>query len=491
MEKFSSKLLRKTSLTLCALIACVGAQASGGHDSHVAPSHSPAPSHTPEKADHKADHGNKVYDVSTHPEVAPEEVFSVISELSDVWNVEKLEGQRIDPKLRQAQVAAKGRDFLLAEQLFIEALNRDISKKERYWALLQMAAMYQREGDKVRKSTQNEAFMKTFGERAMLHDEAKGAIAHLVKAATVYEKFNGLYDKNDLVPFVNLQLGRIYRNIGTYELAKSRFYNVITAALNIRPANIPAYQDVVVEAKQEIAETYFLQGKYKEAAEFYARLKLLDIDNAARQEALFKVAYCQYMLDQHGPSQRGFEKFLVEFPDSILAPESHYLLADLYTLQNQPQKAVGAVLALLSEPSVKNPEDEAIWLYWQKKAGNELANEFYEQNDYMSALRIYQAMWTRDDSAQWRAPTMYQVGLCFAHLEAPLKAKEVFSSIIQGEFWDEDAEPELYAEKMGEPVSEDVRTIQELAAWHAKQIDWNTKAGNRIQSLMYMSEDGS
>lgn len=463
------------ALTLTLAFATLGIQASSTE-------HDDAP----------ANQLSKVYDASEHMTNPPEEVFEVITELTDVWDVEKNDLKHVHHKLREAQVAAKANDWLLAEELFIEALNTNITNKERYWALLQMAAMYQRAGNaEIRKSEQTDAFMRTFGEREMLHDESTGPIAKLVKAATVYERFIATFNDDDLVPFVNLQLGRLYRTIGTYELANSRFYNVITAALNIRPANIPAYKNVVIEAQHEIAETYFLQGKYKEAGEFYERLKLREITEAMHQEALFKIAYCQYMQGQHGPAEKGFQKFLVEYPSSILAPESYYLLANLYTLQNQPQKAVAAIYSLLSHRQVTNPEDKRIWNYWQKKTANEIANEFYEQRDYMSALQIYQTMFDLDHAPQWRAPTMYQIALCFNHLEAPKQAIEVFDRIANGEFWDAETESDLLAKNQGGDLGKDIQTIQDLAKWHAKQIGWNINASNRIQRLMYLGEEGS
>lgn len=482
MFKPVRKLIQITSL------AAISAAAA--HVAFASEEASPAtPPHGEDQAS-AAEH-NKIYDASKHQDVNPGDVFEIISELSEVWDVKTLEGRRVDHKLREAQVAAKAKDYALAERLFIEALNRDLNADERYWALLQMAATYQNAGERLRESMQSEDFSAIFGDRKMLNDETGGPAAYLVKASSVYEKFLALYKDDDLVPFVNLQLGRIYRRLGANELANSRFYNVINAALSIRPANIPAYEDVTTEAKQEIAETFFLQGKYKEAADFYNRLRLLDLTSEARQKALFKIAYSHYMLGNQAKAKIELEKFITEFPDSILVPESYYLLANLYSQQNEPQKAVSTVLALLSNSQVQTPRDQEIWLYWQKRAANELANQFYEQADYLSALRIYQAMWDLDTTAEWRAPTMYQIGLCFSRIQAPQKAVEIFDKIIQGEFWDKQKEEELYATHFGKPVNDDVKMIQDLAKWHAENKAWNIRASNRILRLLDIAEDGS
>lgn len=433
----------------------------------------------------------ETYDATAHYDTEPGEVFEIITQLAEVWDVDALDSRDVDHKLREAQVAAKARDYKLAERLFIEALNRPLTARERYWTLLQMAATYQETGGLSLGGSQNAAFADYFGDRELLRDEGTQSLSNLVKATSVYEKFLQMYKGDDLAPFVNLQLGRLYRKLGAYEMAIERFYHVMNTALSIRPANIPAYRDVTTQAKQEIAETHFLEGDYQQAIEFFSRLKLVNLENDDRQVVLFKTAYSHYMIGENDQARSQLEKFLEEFPDSILAPESYYLLANIYTMTNQPQKAVNAVIALLEEPQVQDPRDQRIWLYWQKKAANELANEFYEQNDYLSALRIYQEMRKLDTTAEWRAPIMYQIGLCFTRMEAPQQGLQVFDNIIKGNFWDKESEPEIFEANADYQPSEDVKTLQELAKWHAKHIAWNIKASNRMQRLMELSEEGS
>lgn len=457
---------------------------------HTHTAHSPAPQPQPE-ATPETDKDTALYDAGKHLDVEPAEVFDIITELQNVWEVDNIEARDIDHKLRQAQIAAKSNDFDLAEKLFIEALNRRLTKQERYWALLQMAAMYQRAGEQLHNEEQKEAFVQIFGSRELLRDQLGTTVGNLVKATSVYEKFVGLFEHDELIPFVDLQLGRLYRKMGAMDLSLNRFYDVINSSLNIRPANIPAYKDAVREAKKEIAENYFITGNYHKAIDYFSRLQLVELDSDERQEAVFKAAYSYYMVEDYLPARQQLEQLLQDFPESILAPESHYLLANIYTLQHQPQQAVDAVLTLLEHPGVKSPQDERIWLYWQKKAANELANEFYEQGDFVSALRIYQAMWDLDVTPAWRAPVMYQIGLTFAHLEAPQKAIEAFDVVVKGDFWDQNKEPKAFAEYNGQALGEDVTTLQELARWHAQHIMWDIKSSSRIQRLLDLSEEGS
>ena len=439
------------------------------------------------------DQSGASYDVTKEVAKPPSEIFKVITELRDVWDVETIKQNEMDVKLRQAQVAARSKDRKEAEALYIEALNRSLSDRERYWALLQMAANYQKAGDQIKSVRNDPAYRRYFGEDSNFTGQMGSVVNNLVKAAGVYEKFVSLFEKDDLVPFVNFQLGMIYRKLGATELSIERFYHVMNTALQVRQANIPAYRDIVNEAKMEIANTHFLLNNHEKAVEFYGRLDQVDLKPAKRQEALFKHAYSLYQRESYNRARNRLEAFVKDYPGSILTPESYYLLSDIYSIQDKPAEAVNAVTTLLEDPQIQNPSDAGVWKYWQKRTANELANEFYEQNDYMSALRIYQAMWDLDKKPSWRAPVMYQIGLTFSHLEAPQQALDMFDRIVKGEFYDEDEDINNRNDEFNEIAANDrdVQLIQELAQWHAEHLSWNMKAKNRMQRLLEANTEGS
>ena len=57
--------------------------------------------------------------------------------------------------------------------------------------------------------------------------------------------------------------------MGVPELALSKFYAVMSTCLNLKLDEMEYYQKLVLRAKAEIAETYYLQGKFEEATDYF------------------------------------------------------------------------------------------------------------------------------------------------------------------------------------------------------------------------------
>ena len=69
-----------------------------------------------------------------------------------------------------------------------------------------------------------------------------------------------------------MRQGLIYRQMGVNNLAISKFYAVMSTALKLKLENMDYYKKLVLQAQIEIADTYYQEGKYDEAAEFFSRL---------------------------------------------------------------------------------------------------------------------------------------------------------------------------------------------------------------------------
>ena len=109
------------------------------------------------------------------------------------------------------------------------------------------------------------------------------------------------------------------------------------------------------------------------------------------------------------------------------------------------------------------------WLFWQKKAGNEFANDLYQRGEYLNALTIYQSLATLTDSPDWQWPVIYQMGLCFEKLRVDRRAAEAYKYII-----DESKKPER---KLAE-LPDSVRGLVEMAQWRGEQLVW--KSGTEV-----------
>ena len=350
---------------------------------------------------------------------------------------------RIQSLHRQARLAAKTKDYATAEQLYSQLPPHQLSAEENREVLLEMADMY------------DEANVRS-------------------KLIAIYEKFSEENPQDPLLPEIYVRLGRLYREIGAFKMAVTRFYNVLNASLAIPREDIESYKLLSLTAQREIAETYFLTGDYQSAAKFFSRLKLLDLDDEERAGITFKSAYAKFLLANYPAALADLQGLIDRYPESPLVAEAHSIRANCFRSMNQPREAVAEALVLLRYNQRKHSVNREAWLYWQKRTGNQLANELYEQADFVNALKLYQAMAKLSREPDWQWSVIYQIGLCFERLRMPPKAREAFTIIAESTEW-EDGSYDL---------TDSLKTIQEMARWHLDQLKWTEETEARVARLL-------
>ncbi|HTH47815.1 MAG TPA: tetratricopeptide repeat protein [Candidatus Limnocylindria bacterium] len=286
----------------------------------------------------------------------------------------------------------------------------------------------------------------------------------LAQAQQLYAQYLKLYPDDPNEPEIILRQGLIYRQMGAPVLAISKFYGVMSTALNLKSDRVDYYERLVLQAQTEIAETYYLQGKYAEASDFFSRL--LKLNDSALNDAVVrgKLVRCLARLDRPGDAVTQAERYLTRYPAAGEAPEIRYLLADSLRKLGRGHDAVEQVLILLRGEQEKSVKDPAEWGQWQRRTGNDLANQLYNQGDYLDALQIYNRLLELDDSVAWQLPVQYQLGLVYERLEQPQKALDAYNFIIAtvGSISPEKATPNL-------------TTIADLARWRSQHLQWLLK----------------
>ncbi|MGF1484224.1 MAG: tetratricopeptide repeat protein [Opitutales bacterium] len=352
------------------------------------------------------------------------------------------ERERVQKLMRQARLALRQRSFAEAEQFYQQTLVLHVSTDLHKSLMLEVAYMYEMSGQRA-------------------------------KMAAVYEKFSEMYPHDPRLPQIFLRLGHLYREMGATRTAVARFYNVLNVSLSIPEESIPLYRELSQQAQLEIAETYFMNGDYDQAAKFYGRVMRLDLDDNERERVAFKDAYIHHLRHDHPGVILGLEQFLADYPESHLAPESHYLLATAYRNTNQPEKSMDQVMRLLRHKSVAAASDQRIWMYWQKKAANQMANEYYEKGDFYSALKIYQAMAPLSADPEWQWPVIYQMGLCFERLGMYPKARDAYAMLSTGEG----------IETEGYQPNESLLALQDMAGWRLNHVQWADHTRRQLNDL--------
>ncbi|HQU08393.1 MAG TPA: tetratricopeptide repeat protein [Opitutales bacterium] len=312
----------------------------------------------------------------------------------------QVQKDRITGLYNKARFAAHNGNIQGAEDAYIQILSSHISNSQRRELLIEMADVYR---------------------KAQLP----------VKEIAVYESFVEVYPKDPRTPRIYLELGCLYRDAGSNDMALARFYNVLNLALNYGDSDLEQFQDLSTQAQIEIADTYFRDGQYQQAAKFLDRLKLVKLSEQESAQVYFKEASAFYYQKNYDIAAADFKEFIKKYPASDLFAEAYFCLADCYRKLGKHEEALRTVMDLLQLKVVSDPSQPGTVLMWKKRTGNQLANELYEQGDFFGALSIYQAMAPLSNDPAWQWPVLYQIGLCFERLTMYPKAREAYRLIVE------------------------------------------------------------
>lgn len=356
---------------------------------------------------------------------------------------ERQKKNRIENWMRQASVAIKTHDYKTAESMYLQILSYDIPSSQRREVLLEMAKLFE-----ISKEP--------------------------AKQAAVLEKFGDTFPEDPGLPQVFIKAGILYRDMGLYKLALARFYSVLNYSLRIDQHRLEAYRQLSIRAQMEIADTHFAMAQYEEAIKFYSRLRLLNLPPEDRAQAIFQTAYCQYLLKNNPETIANLESFVRDYPDNSKIGEAMFLLANAYSRAQRHTEAAKTTLGLLKHEKEKNKDDEKQWIYWQKKAGNQLANDFFNQADYTAALPLYQAMIPLGVEPDWTWPLLYQMGVCYENLVMSPKAQGCYEQIINTP-----ANNKTEALK-----NKSLASIYEMAQWRLENINWRDQTHTNLDKLL-------
>lgn len=290
----------------------------------------------------------------------------------------------------------------------------------------------------------------------------------LTKAAAIYERFLADNPTNDQVPDALLELGRTHRALGAHQLALARFYSVINSTLKVSGEGFIHYQMLAKTAQFEIAETHFQQGNFAEANKFFSRLRLLDLAPADRARAHFKSAYALYLGQDLDGAVTTLNSYLEQWPQDENVPEARNLLALSLRSLGRKQEALDATLLLLREQSTADPKR---WSYWQRRTGNQLANDFFQNGDTLNALAIYQGLAALAPEPPWRLPVTYQMALCYERMRDSARATAAYQNIVDT------------VGNSPTELSPELTELARMAKWRIGQLAWQTSTDSQLADL--------
>jgi TolA-binding protein len=285
------------------------------------------------------------------------------------------------------------------------------------------------------------------------------------KAQQLFSEYIRRFPNDASAPEVLLRQAYLYRDMGVPVLALSKFYAVISTALNLKLDRLDYYQKLVLRAQAEIAETYFLEDKYAEAADYFNRLLRLESEDLDRSEALYKLARCYSALGKDNEAVATARTYLDKYPESADAAETRFLLASGLKRLGRTDDAIREIGELLKAQHQSAKADPRQWRYWQQRAGNEIANQLYREGDFINSLQVYNLLANLDSSAEWQVPVLYQIGLTFEQLKQPDQAKATYEKVIA-----------RYHEESKKAPSPALQQVSEMAAWRRQLLQWESSA---------------
>ncbi len=295
-----------------------------------------------------------------------------------------------------------------------------------------------------------------------------------MKLVFLLENYIDRFDNDPMLPAIYLYLGKVYSSIGDMDSARKHFYNVLHLALHFAWTQSHNYQKLSLEAKWGIAETFFASGEYGEAITYYERMTRFDLDPEQYARALAKIAECHFLLEDHSAVVKTLANLRLRNDDEFLPPHVHYYLAkSLWSLARR-KESIDQVIRLLERVSPKKDSSPADWLYWKERTGNHMAGAFFQEADYLNALKIYQAMAPLSDTGDWQIPIVYHIALCFENLHMAEKALQAYQYIT------------TFPEDRIDPASGDIDTvnvIREAAGWKIRHLRNLDALNQKILSL--------
>jgi tetratricopeptide (TPR) repeat protein len=333
-------------------------------------------------------------------------------------------------------------DYDSAELAFLQVLAERATREQDRDALLGLGRTYRKKGD-------------------------------FTKAAAVMERFAKTYPADPELPLVFLELGRTFRALGAHKQAIARFYSVLNTTLKLPDEGADTYRQLARTAQFEIAETYFQSGDFGQATRFFSRLKLLDLAPEDRARAHFKSAYALTLGGENEKAVSTLRSFLEQNPEDENVPEARYLLSVVLRRLGHLQESLSATVGLLKEESHRVNKDARRWAYWQRRTGNQLANEFYQSGDISSALVIYQHLAALSTDATWQLPVTYQIGLCYERLRQPERARDAYQSIVD----------KLKAATADGAPRPELADLAEMAAWRLGQLTWQSMTEAQVSAM--------
>lgn len=319
------------------------------------------------------------------------------------------------------------------------------------------------------------------------HDEHKKALfglaetyfrrGSLSQSVSLLHQFIDLFPEDERRQEILFQIGLIYREMKLYSEAVTSFYRVLNSIVVTGEADLPKYLKLARRSQFEIARSHFYAEQWELALAFIDRIELFELNPRDRESLHFYKAQATLKIDDLEKSLELIQNFIHTYPSSPLIPEMLYTKADVLAKMQLDDDAVATLMQLLEYGGLPNEELGEEWSRWRQHAGNQFANRYYDKQDFLAALRLYQGIAVLDDREEWQLPIIFQMGLCFEKLGMYDRAMESLNYVVQGI---EDFK------KSDVPTDAALDQLMQRTQWRLDMLEW--RAGIEQERLPMLAK---
>lgn len=286
----------------------------------------------------------------------------------------------------------------------------------------------------------------------------------LAQSVSLLDQFLKIFPEDERRAEIQFQIGLLYREMRLYPEAVTAFYRVLNSIVVTGDVDLPKYLSLARRSQFEIARSHFYAEEWDQALVILDRIELFELNPTDRESLLYYKAHATLRMGDREEGLRLVQQLLRTYPSSPLVPEMLYTKADILARMQQNEDAVSTLMELLEFGGLPNDEAADQWGYWRQQAGNQFANRYYENQDFLAALRLYQGIAVLDDRAQWQLPIIYQMGLCFEKLGMYDRAVESLQFVAQG--------IEELSETEDKSRDAALNQLLERANWRLNMLTW-------------------
>lgn len=252
---------------------------------------------------------------------------------------------------------------------------------------------------------------------------------------TLKETGNALYYTSS----INLDKGLYYYLLNDYEKSRNAFHTIINSSKNLKESELNVYYiDVLTSAYSFVAKTYFIDGKYNLAKEYYT--KNIHLLEAKKADDIRKINRNYSLLAEVLKNQQQFTLSNKHFKKSLqynlqnngnsssIITEANHLLENYLSLSKID--SANYFLKIIQDNLIENHPRKYVF-HEAKSKILEAENKYLEaEKELQISLNLKQQKW-KNQPHNTIAEAYNNIGLLHAKFNQPNKALENYNLALQ------------------------------------------------------------